>query len=172
MKLDRLVAIIMLLNNRERVTARELAEKFQVSIKTIQRDMEIIERAGVPIVSFKGNCGGYGIIEDFKVNNSSMTKEEAALVNKLLKGINSSYENVETIALANKFKSLKEADGSSEDRLIIDFSKWGRGKGLNKIINIVDKAILNRNPIKFQYVNGNGESSERVIEPYKIILRE
>lgn len=108
MKLDRLVAIIMILNNRERVTARELSEKFQVSIKTIQRDMEIIERAGVPIVSFKGNGGGYGIIEEFKVNNSSMTKEEAALVNKLLKGINNSYENIETIALINKLEGLRK----------------------------------------------------------------
>lgn len=171
MKLDRLVAIIMLLNNRERITARELSEKFQVSVKTIQRDMEIIERAGVPIVSFKGNGGGYGIIEDFKVNNSSMTKEEAALVNKLLKGLNSSYENAETIALVNKFESIKNVTGNSEDRLIIDFSKWGRGEGLNKIINIVDKAILNRNPIKFQYINGSGECSERIIEPYKIIFK-
>lgn len=171
MKLDRLVAIIMILNNRERVTARELSEKFQVSIKTIQRDMEIIERAGVPIVSFKGNGGGYGIIEEFKVNNSSMTKEEAALVNKLLKGINNSYENIETIALINKLEGLKKNENGREDRLIIDFSKWGRGEGLNKIINIIDKAILNRNPIKFQYVNGNGESTERIIEPYKIIFK-
>lgn len=171
MKLDRLVAIIMILNNRERVTARELSEKFQVSIKTIQRDMEIIERAGVPIVSFKGNGGGYGIIEEFKVNNSSMTKEEAALVNKLLKGINNSYENIETIALINKLEGLKKNENGREDRLIIDFSKWGKGEGLNKIINIIDKAILNRNPIKFQYVNGNGESTERIIEPYKIIFK-
>ena len=139
MKLDRLVAIIMILNNRERVTARELSEKFQVSIKTIQRDMEIIERAGVPIVSFKGNGGGYGIIEEFKVNNSSMTKEEAALVNKLLKGINNSYENTETIALINKLEGLKKNENGREDRLIIDFSKWG--------------------------------STERIIEPYKIIFK-
>ena len=171
MKLDRLVAIIMILNNRERITAKELSEKFQVSTKTIQRDIEIIERAGIPIISFKGNGGGYGIIEEFKVNKSSMTKEEAALLNKLLQGINDSYENTETIALINKLESIKSYENSYEDRLIIDFSKWGRGESLNKIINTIDKAILNRNPINFQYVNGNGECTVRTVEPYKIIFK-
>lgn len=171
MKLDRLVAIIMLLNNRERITAKELSEKFQVSTKTIQRDIEIIERAGIPIVSFKGNGGGYGIIEEFKVNKSSMTKEEVALLNKLLKGINESYENIGTIALVNKLESIEPYENSCEDRLVIDFSKWGRGESLNKIINTIDKAILNRNPINFQYVNGNGECTIRTVEPYKIIFK-
>lgn len=171
MKLDRLVAIIMLLNNRERVTAKELSEKFQVSTKTIQRDIEIIERAGVPIVSFKGNGGGYGIVEEFKVNKSSMTKEEVVLLNKLLKGINESYENVETISLINKFESIKSQRDSTNDRLIIDFSKWGKEESINKVINIIDSAILNRNHIEFQYINGNCESTVRVVEPYKIIFK-
>lgn len=171
MKIDRLVAIIMLLNNREKITAKELAEKFQVSTKTIQRDIEIIERAGIPIVSYKGHGGGYGIIEGYKVSNSSMTKEEVSLLNKLLRGINKSYENVETTALINKFEAVKPEVNNLSDRLIIDFSKWGKSEDLNHRINLIDRAILNRNKLGFDYINGNGESTTRVVEPYKIIFK-
>ena len=78
---------------------------------------------------------------------------------------------METIALINKIESIKTNRNSSEDRLIIDFSKWGRGESLNKSINTIDRAILNRNPIEFQYVNGSGERTTRLVEPYKIIFK-
>ena len=68
MKIDRLISIIMILNNKERVTAKELSERFEVSIKTIQRDIETIEMAGIPIVSYKGHEGGYEIIEGYMAN--------------------------------------------------------------------------------------------------------
>ncbi len=171
MKIDRLVAIIMLLNNRDKITAKELGEKFEVSTKTIQRDIEIIERAGIPIVSYKGHGGGYGIIDGFKVNKSSMTTGEAALLNKLLKEINKSYESTETTSLINKLESAKPEVSNLNDRLVIDFSRWGKSSDLNHRINLIDRAILNRNPLEFGYINGSGESTFRIVEPYKIIFK-
>ena len=69
MKVERLISIINILNNKNRVTAKELAEKFEVSIKTIQRDIQAIELAGIPIVSYKGFDGGYEIMEGYKYGN-------------------------------------------------------------------------------------------------------
>lgn len=171
MKIDRLVAIIMMLNNKNKVTAKELSEKFQVSIKTIQRDMEIIEAAGIPLVAQKGYNGGYSILEGYKVNKASMTKEEAGLVNKLLLELNKSYENTETSSLINKLGVLETKSTDLSDRLIIDFSRWGNKTEINKVINAIDKAILNSNPIEFQYVNIAGEGSSRVVEPYKLMFK-
>lgn len=84
MKIDRLISIIMILNNKERVTAKELSEKFEVSTKTIQRDIDTIEMAGIPIVSYKGHEGGYGIIDSYRVDKASMTKNEIELLKSLL----------------------------------------------------------------------------------------
>ena len=172
MKIDRLVSIIMILNNKDKVTAKELSEKFEVSTKTIQRDMEIIERAGIPIVSYKGHQGGYGIIDGYKVNKSSMTSDEANLLKKLLIGINKSYENKEATTLINKLEVINpEKYSSLNDRLIIDFSTWGKRKEHTDEMNIIDEAIKNKNPIEFDYINVSGEKTSRQIEPYKIIFK-
>lgn len=172
MKIDRLVSIIMILNNKEKVTAKELSEEFEVSTKTIQRDMEIIARAGIPIVSYKGHQGGYGIIDGYKVNKSSMTGDEANLLKKLLMGINKCYENKEATTLINKLEVIQpEKHSSLNNRLIIDFSTWGKSKELTDEMNIIDEAIKNKNPIEFDYTNVSGEKTSRQIEPYKIIFK-
>lgn len=111
MKIDRLISIIMALNNKEKVTAKELSEKFNVSIKTITRDMRTIEEAGIPIISYRGYDGGYGIIDTYKVNKASMTKGEVTLLKSLLDGINETYKNKEVISLMNLSLPLIE-DGS------------------------------------------------------------
>ena len=172
MKIDRLVSIIMILNNKEKVTAKELSEEFEVSTKTIQRDMEIIAKAGIPIVSYKGHQGGYGIIDGYKVNKSSMTGDESNLLKKLLVGINKCYENKEATALINKLEVINpEKYSSLNDRLIIDFSTWGKSKELTDEMNIIDEAVKNKNPIEFDYINGSGEKTSRQIDPYKIIFK-
>ena len=123
MKIDRLISIIMILNNKERVTAKELSERFEVSIKTIQRDIETIEMAGIPIVSYKGHEGGYEIIEGYRVNKASMTKNEVALLKNLLDGINETYRNKDVLSLINKLEVI-DSNSTEGNRFIIDFSRW------------------------------------------------
>lgn len=171
MKIDRLISIIMILNNKERVTAKELSEKFEVSTKTIQRDIETIERAGIPIVSYKGHEGGYGIIESYRVDRASMTKNEIELLKNLLEGINETYKNEEVLSLINKFTAIEVNKGENRNNFIIDFSRWGKSGELTDKINILDNAIMKGRYIKFDYNNINGESSNRKIEPYKIIFK-
>lgn len=169
MKIDRLISIIMMLNNKERVTAKELSEKFNVSTKTITRDIETIELAGIPIVSYKGHDGGYGIIDTYKVNKASMTQKEITLLKSLLEGIKETYKNKEVLSLINKFSSIEEKE--NKNNFIIDFSKWGKGKEITEKINIIDNAINKRKYIEFQYTNMSGKKSIRKIEPYKIIFK-
>lgn len=171
MKIDRLISIIMILNNKERVTAKELSEKFEVSTKTIQRDIDTIEMAGIPIVSYKGHEGGYGIIDSYRVDKASMTKNEIELLKSLLEGISETYKNKEVLSLINKFTAIEVNKGENRNNFIIDFSRWGKNGELTDKINILDNAIVKGRYIKFDYGNINGESSNRKIEPYKIIFK-
>lgn len=160
----------MILNNKERVTAKELSERFEVSIKTIQRDIETIEMAGIPIVSYKGHEGDYEIIEGYRVNKASMTKNEVALLKNLLDGINETYRNKDVLSLINKLEVI-DSNSTEGNRFIIDFSRWGNSSELTDKINIIDNAISQNRCVEFKYNNSNGESSNRKIEPYKIIFK-
>ncbi|MGL5148980.1 MAG: helix-turn-helix transcriptional regulator [Clostridium sp.] len=172
MKIDRLISIINLLNNKGRMSTRELAEIFEVSPKTIQRDMEAIEMAGIPIVTYKGKNGGYEIIENFKVSKSVMNKDEAKILKKLLEGISVSYESKEIKSLNEKL-SLVDNNGvmEIEDKLMIEFSHWGSDEEFKSKISIINNAIDNKNIISFSYMNLKGEELSREFEPYKLVYK-
>ena len=80
MKIDRLLSIIVILLNRDKVTAKELSEKFEVNIRTIYRDIDSINMAGIPIVSYPGNNGGFGIMENYKINHQILSLNDMASI--------------------------------------------------------------------------------------------
>lgn len=90
MKLDRLLSIVIFLLNHELVSARTLAERFGVAVRTIQRDMDVINLAGIPIVAAQGPYGGYGIMENFKLDKRLLGADDLFNIVTALKGIASS----------------------------------------------------------------------------------
>lgn len=169
MKVDRLISIINILNNKKRVTASELAEKFEVSSKTIQRDIDAIDASGIPIISYKGKNGGYEIMEGYKIDKSVLTGDQGLLLINLLKGFYQQYGSEDLKYLINKFESKENV--ISEERLVIDFSPWGESKFLQENIKKFDNAIINNKVVQFEYVDLKGNISEREIEPYQMILK-
>jgi len=89
MKIDRLISIITLLLRKEKVKAKELAERYEVSVRTILRDIDAINQAGIPIVTYRGANGGIGIAEGFRIDKSVLNYDEMASVIALLNGIGS-----------------------------------------------------------------------------------
>lgn len=85
MKINRLLSIVVILLNREKISASELAEKFEVSVRTIYRDIEAINLAGIPIVSQIGNNGGFYIIDNYKINHQLLTLEDMISIIEALK---------------------------------------------------------------------------------------
>lgn len=85
MKINRIITIIMVLLQREKISGKELAEKLNVSLRTIYRDIQVIEGAGIPIITYQGSAGGISILKNYKVNTSLFTKEDVIV---LLKGLN------------------------------------------------------------------------------------
>ena len=170
MKIDRLISIIMTLSNSEKVTATELAKKYEVSVKTIQRDIESINAAGVPIVSYRGQDGGYGILDTYKIKNSSMNNNDLYLINTLLDGITKIYDSREINNLKEKFSVIVDSEIVSSN-LYVDFSPWGDECKTREKLKLLDKAFNEKRIINFDYNNLKGEMSNRSVEPLKLIFK-
>lgn len=176
MKVDRLLAIIMLMINKGRVTTAELAEYFEVSARTIMRDMEAINAAGVPIISHQGKNGGFSILDNYKVGKNFLTPDEISSLILALKGVNDSYEDKNISNIIEKVKGIVPDNKKAyleqiNNKIMIDFSPWGKYNPQNKKVNQIRKAIDDFNTISFKYTNRNGESVDRIVEPMTLILK-
>ncbi len=172
MKIDRLISIIMILSNRKRVSAKELAEKFEVSVKTIQRDIDAINMAGIPIVAYKGYDGGYEIMENYKINKSVVNEKEHSMVFNLLEGLGKVYEDKTIENLKEKFKCANSSMNLIEEgNIVFDFSSWGNADNTREKLNIISEALKLRKTIEFTYITFDGNSTKRELEPLKIIFK-
>lgn len=170
MKIDRLISIILWMNGRGRVTAKSLAEKYEVSVKTIQRDIDAIDRAGVPIVSFKGQDGGYEIEKNYRIDRSVLKRQDGHLIAKLLEGLGRTYNFRELDYLKEKF-SVFDGENSMQSRFLIDFSSWGDEAKTREKLRRVDLAFHERRTLVFSYHNLYGERSRRIVEPLKLVFK-
>ena len=168
MKIDRLIGIVMLLLQEDKVTAPELAKRFEVSRRTINRDIEDICKAGIPLVTTQGFGGGISIARQYKVNKAFLTKEEMLAVSAGLKGMDSISKNTYFAELMNKLGRGREENTETEI-IMIDLSAHGRDPLVEKIAEI-KKAITEKREISFRYYYQKGEN-ERIIEPYRLVFR-
>ncbi|UVI29970.1 helix-turn-helix transcriptional regulator [Paenibacillus spongiae] len=176
MKLDRLLAITMLLLGRRRVSAKELADRFEVSLRTVYRDLETINQAGIPIVSYTGATGGYEIMDQYRLDRQFLSLEELQSIVIALRGIRSSMDEKEIGGLLDKVgalvaKSEQGAAASMSQQLLIDINPWHEGEADKEKLNVLKTAIRSARLIRFDYTNGNGEDSQRVCEPMSVVLK-
>src|SRR4030042_1157213 len=114
MRIDRMLAIVIMLLNKDRVSARELSNKFEVSIRTVYRDIDAINLAGIPIVSFSGNNGGFGILDNYKIDRQLLSLDDMISILTTLKGINNTLEDKYLSNAIDKITSLVPKDKSAE----------------------------------------------------------
>lgn len=169
MKIDRLIGILSILLQKESVTAPELAEQFEVSRRTINRDIEHLCRAGIPVVTRQGTNGGISIMDNFKMERTLLTGGEMRDILAGLRGLDS-------VNGTNRYGQLMEklSVGSSDfmtgnQSVLIDLSSWYKASLAPKIQQIRD-AIDACREIRFLYYAPGGES-ERTVEPYYLIFR-
>lgn len=163
MKIDRLMGIITTLLNKEKVTAPFLAEKFEVSVRTINRDILDLCKAGIPIVTTRGAGGGIYLDPDFKMDKSLLKEDEINAIYAGLKGITSVSDNNKYELLLDKFKDNPKND------LDIDLSSYYK-KSLSDKIEKIQKAINNKLLLEFDYFSKKGKS-HRVVEPYTLTFK-
>ena len=167
MKIARLIGIITTLQKKKTVTAPYLAEKFEVSRRTINRDIEDICKAGIPIVTRQGANGGISIMEGFSLDAVALTEQELAAIFTGLKSLDSVSNEISTENLARKFGGRSAA--SLADHMIIDLSSYYRDDLTSKI-EAIRRAIREKMCISFHYCYRKGEA-DKLIEPYLILFK-
>lgn len=168
MKIDRLLGIITILLQQEKVTAPELAERFEVSRRTINRDIEDICKAGIPLVTTQGYNGGISIADGFKIDKTLFTREELQTIFAGLRGMDSVSQTSCLTRLHEKM-SGKSDRIAADDVIIIDLASHYQVP-LTRKIEVIKQAILNRQRISFHYYYQKGEGRRR-IEPYRLVFR-
>lgn len=166
MKIDRLIGILSILLQQEKITAPQLAKKFEVSRRTINRDIENLCKAGIPIVTKQGQNGGISIIDGYKIDKTLLTSSD---MQAILSGLGS----LDSVSGTNQVSILMEKLGASNfisgnPNILIDLSSWYKDS-LSPKIEQIKKAIEQNRLISFVYYSPKGESS-RIIEPYYLVF--
>ena len=178
MKINRIITIIMILLQKDRISAKVLSEKLDVSLRTIYRDIQVIERAGIPIITYAGSQGGISILKDYKISKGLFTKDDVTV---LLKGLNllsspilSDNEKFHTHEKIKSFLSQEELNDLSNDlnRLTVDLSPWFLKQNINNKIAIIKGALSQQLLLSFDYRKIKNDAISRLIEPYQLLFKE
>ena len=176
MKIDRMLTIIVMLLNRDRVSAKDLAEKFEISVRTVYRDIDAINMAGIPIISYPGNNGGFGIMENYKLDHQVLTLNNMCSMLSALKGINSTLEDIELESSIEKLRNLIPQDKTQHvdlhmEQIIINMLPWRHTPKQKQRVKLIQSAITQSQLISITYRNNAGERSSRLVEPMSLIFK-
>ena len=169
MKIDRLIGILSILLQKDMVTAPELAEYFEVSRRTINRDIEALSKAGIPIQTLQGSGGGISIMNGYRMDRTLLTSKDMQMILAGLRSLDSVSGSGYYGQLMEKIQTGSSELISGRDSLLIDLSSWYKTSLAPKISTIQD-AIENRHILDFYYYAPSGES-ERSIEPYYVVFK-
>ena len=169
MKIDRLIGILSVLLQKEKMTAPELAERFEVSRRTINRDIEDLCKAGIPIQTSQGTGGGISIMGGYRLDRTILTSKDMQMILAGLRSLDSVSGSSYYCQLMEKIRTGSSEFISGRDSILIDLSSW-YGDSLTPKIETIQDAVENRHLVRFQYYAPSGES-ERKVEPYFLVFR-
>lgn len=176
MKVDRLISIIMILLEKKRVSARKLADMFEVSQRTVYRDIEAISMAGIPVCSTSGVGGGFEIMPEYKVDKKVFSEDE---LSALLMGLTNLSGMLRVEDLTHALAKLKSVipSGQAKDievkanQICIDLNPWMGNGDIKRTLETVQNALRENKLLSFTYMDGHGNKSQRLVEPYQLVLK-
>ncbi|MFZ5352855.1 MAG: helix-turn-helix transcriptional regulator [Bacillota bacterium] len=176
MKIDRLLAIVILLMNRKRISAKELAEYFEVNVRTIYRDIDAICQAGIPVAAYQGSNGGFCLMENYKLDRYMLSTDDLSAIVMALKGIEFTLQDNKINATIEKVKLLinentKTNENATHSRIIFDYSAWSSGQEYRNKLTALNKAIEEHLVIEFIYIDSQGNDSRRTVEPVSLLFK-
>lgn len=166
-KLARLFEIVQILLTEKKVTAEKLACHFEVSKRTIYRDIETLTLAQIPVYSEKGRYGGIGLIKNFTIDKSFLSQNEQNEILFALQSLNAIQDSKNNITLT-KLNSI--FNRKVDDWIEVDFSRYGENDSI--LFEKIKNSILEKKVIKFIYFNTKGKKSKRTVEPLKLWFKE
>ena len=168
MRESRLFQIVYCLLARGKTTAPELAARFEVSTRTIYRDLDALSAAGVPVFTVPGKGGGVALMEGYALDKAIFSAEERT---RLLLGLKClpEQEREKARALSEKLSALFQ--NGETDWLEVDLSPWGDRGQDSGAFQIIKEAILQRHILSFSYCNAQGCRSQRRVCPVRLLYR-
>ncbi len=168
MQINRLFEIIYILLEKKNVTAKEFAEHFEVSTRTIYRDIETLSSAGIPVYMSKGKNGGISLLSGYILNKAVLTDEEKVDILASLKAV-STVNSSRPDSAIDKLSAM--FGDKNTDWIEVDFSHWSDSDKERELFNNLKTSIINRSTVVFSYSNGKGETTKREVEPLKLCFR-
>jgi len=168
MQISRLFEMVYLLMNQKSMTAKELAARFEVSTRTILRDVDTLAAAGIPIYATQGKGGGISLMEGYVLNKSLISKAEQSEILFALKGL-SAVQNEDAEKVFLKWKRF--FDMAEMNWIEVDFSRWGGGAEDRLKFDIIKRGILKKTAIGFLYSDSYGRTGEKKVYPLKLVFK-
>lgn len=168
MKENRYFQMIYLLLDKGQMTAPELADYFEVSIRTIYRDIDILSSAGIPIYATQGKGGGIAIQDSYVLKKSLLSEQEQKQILMALQGIRV-LEDEQINMLLSKLSGVFQRQQGNW--LEIDFSTWTKSGAGKHNFQLLQSAIWKSRIVSFSYYSGKGEQTKRIIESHKLVFK-
>ncbi len=168
MSQGRLFELLCLLLERGRMTAPQLAEHFEVSVRTIYRDIDALSAAGVPVYSTPGKGGGVSLLEGYTLHRAAFTEEEQQLLLTALRSLpgDAGQGTAETLSKLSALFRRREPDW-----LQVELSRWGSAGADNAKFVQLKEAILSRRVLSFTYVGASGQTTRRSVLPARLVFK-
>lgn len=176
MKVDRIVSIIMILLSKKRTGAQELADMFEVSIRTIYRDMETINMAGIPVRSISGVGGGFEIMPEYKIDKKVFSTADLSAILTGLSGLPDMIWSDERINALAKVKSFIPAEKAKEierktNQICMDLNPWTGSRNIQPYLEMIKTALQDHKLLYFEYTAHHGNKTVRTVEPYQLVFK-
>lgn len=176
MKIDRLVSMIMILLDKKRVGAQELADMFEVSSRTIYRDIDAINTAGIPIRSISGVGGGFEIMPEYKIDKKVFSTADLSAILMGLSSLSNMVRADELVNALAKVRSFIPAEKEKDieiaiNQICIDLSPWMGNKNIQPYLEIIKTALQDHKLLCFEYTAHRGKKTARTVEPYQLVLK-
>lgn len=168
MKLERLISMIYMLLNNEILSASALAEKYNVSQRTIYRDIDAICAAGIPVVSYQGVNGGYGIMEQYKMDKSLLGSYDVSALITILHSMSTVFEDERAMDTIQRLQTIDRSANSASQGLSMDIGSW---RSYNESLRLLRRAITDKHVISFQYISAKNERIHRKVEPLRLMYK-
>ena len=168
MQESRLFKIVYHLLDKGQATAPELAEKFEVSVRTIYRDIDALSEAGIPVYAEAGRKGGIHLMDGFVLNKAILSEQEKQDILVALQSINTA-QNAGGSQIAQKLSAVFQMN--SENWLEVDFSRWGNKEFDNEKFERLKLAVIHCKCVKIHYASSYEVISERIVQPCKLVYK-
>lgn len=171
MRIQRLLGILCVLANVEKITVQELAERFEVSKRTIFRDLEALNGAGIPIMSYLGTGGGISIVNGYTVDKRVLSTDDTNKLYTALNGLKSIDGDASIKNLIAKLVPGQENTALSQSQYVINLSSWFSDSIIKEKMEVFRQAICNRRCVCIEYISKQSRT-KRTIDPHKLVFKQ